>query len=641
MCGIAGIAEASGGFIDPTLLTRMVEVQRHRGPDGQGQVIGPAGTGAGRVRVGLGHARLSIIDLAGGAQPLANADESLWVVFNGEIYNLQALRGRLEGHGCVFRTRSDTECLLHAYAVWGDDCVRQLRGMFAFALWDVRSQRLLLARDRLGKKPLVYAQMGSRFVFASELQALLEVPELPVELDPGALGDYLAYGYVPAPASAYRAVRKLLPGHRLIWEQGEVRLERYWQLDYTPKHPLSLAAALEELEARLTEATRLRLIADVPLGALLSGGVDSGTIVALMARLSGARVKTFSIGFEESGFDELPGARRIAQRYGTDHHEMIVRPDAAAVMPQLIRHYGEPYADASALPTYYVSRLAREHVTVALNGDGGDEVFGGYDRYRAMWLTEAARASRWGPAWAAAGGFFGALPGVPLARRQRWARFCEGARLPAASRYARWMGPTPGILHDGLLDPVVAEVLRAQRTQAVEEAFEAHRHLALADAVMATDVQTYLPNDLLVKMDIASMANSLEMRSPLLDQEVVEFVARLPADWKLRGGVQQKYLLKRFAQPLLPAQTLQAPKKGFGVPVGRWLRTSLRPWMEDLLTAPQAETRRLVRPQNLRALMAAHVAGRVEGAQPLWMLMMLELWFRTVRTQRQEARLAC
>lgn len=617
MCGIAGIV---GGMPLASRVEAMTAAIIHRGPDEGGvRVEGNAA---------LGVRRLSVIDLEGGSQPICNEDGTLWVTQNGEIYNFEPLRDHLRQKGHTFHTRSDTEAIVHAYEEYGAGCAKHLRGMFAFALWDTKAQRLVLGRDRLGKKPLLYSVEGERLIYASEMQSLLKGLDRQPQIDLGALGDYLAYGYVPAPATIFKGIYKVRPGHVVVWESGTARHEPYWRLGYSPKLRLDEAEAEAELESRLAEAVRIRLIADVPLGALLSGGVDSSVVVALMARQSQAPVKTFSIGFEDAAYDELRHARRVAERYGTDHHEFVVRPDAAAVLPQLVRHYGEPYADSSAIPTFYVSQLARQHVTVALNGDGGDEAFAGYDRYRAMWLAQALQRIP-----GATLGLRGLarvvdrLPGLPRAF-DRAGRFAKAAAADPSSRYARWISAIPQQLAADLLQPEFASTLASERTYAVERAFAENSRLGLTDQLLATEVGTYLLNDLLVKMDIASMANSLETRSPLLDHEIVEFAARLPATLKLRHGIQQKYLLKRLARKLIPAENIDRPKMGFGVPVGAWLRGPLRDLGSDAMLSSCARERGYFRPEAVERLWTEHQAGTRDHTYPLWTLLMLELWQR-------------
>jgi asparagine synthase (glutamine-hydrolysing) len=621
MCGIAGLFDASRAPANRTLLQRMGDAIVHRGPDQAGDFSEPG--------VGLVARRLRIIDLEGGAQPISNEDGSVTVVFNGEIYNFQQLRADLERRGHRFSTRTDTEVIVHLYEDRGENFVTSLRGMFAIALWDATRQRGMLARDRLGKKPLVYAHVGQRLLFASEFQALLQSSEISRALDLGALGDYLAYGYVPAPASIYRAARKLPPGHHLVWQRGEINVGPYWRLEYLPKLRLTESEAEEELEHHLAEAVRLRLIADVPVGALLSGGIDSSTVVALMARFAPGRVKTFSIGFDDAAYDELAHARRVAERYDTDHHEFVVKPNAAGVLPMLVRHYGEPYADSSAIPTYYACRLARQFVTVALNGDGGDETFAGYDRDRAMAWSELmgyVPGLRWGATLAER--MWAPYASRPGARRHdaRVLKFLRGLRMTAGSRYSYWTSNIEDHVLLRLLSPDCASEVLLNRSRAVERTWASGTHLSRADRVLFAGMMTSLPNDLLVKMDIASMASSLETRSPFLDHEVVEFAARLPANLKLRYGMHRKYLLKRLARRFVPAQNIDRPKMGFGVPVGGWLRGSLQSFGADVLFSQRARQRGYFRPDTVAHLWTEHQSGTKDNAYPLWMLLMFELW---------------
>jgi asparagine synthase (glutamine-hydrolysing) len=629
MCGIAGIVDLRARPVEPSLVRRLCDVLVHRGPDDEGYYVkGP---------VALGQRRLAILDLAGGRQPMSNEDGTVWITFNGEIYNFRELQARLEGLGHRFATRSDTEAIVHAYEQYGPACVKELRGMFAFALWDQPRQTLLLARDRVGKKPLFYTEVDGQWVFGSELQALLQHPALAREVDWAALDDYLTYGYVPAPKTIFRGVYKLPPAHWLTLklrpgESGgpEVHVERYWQLAYEPKSRLSEEDAADGLLEVLRESVRLRMIADVPLGALLSGGIDSSIVVALMSQLSDRPVKTFSIGFDDQEFNELPHARRVAERCGTEHHELIVRPSALEVLPTLVRHYGEPYADSSAIPSYYVAKLTREHVKVALNGDGGDECLAGYERY-----AGGLAADR-----------YGRIPAVvrrlaiePLSRliptsgprrsRLRQAgRFLQVAGQPASQRYLRWIGYVPTTEKAALYSPEFQEQLADNRAESwlleIWDRFTA-AGLGPLDRMLAVDVESYLPYDLLVKMDIATMANSLEARSPFLDHHVMEFCARLPASYKLRG-MRLKHLLKKAGTGLLPPETLTRRKMGFGVPVGNWMRGDLRSWMEDLLLSPRALKRGYFQPEALRQVVDRHLDGREDRSFELWALLWLELW---------------
>jgi asparagine synthase (glutamine-hydrolysing) len=629
MCGIAGIVDLQARPVEPSLVRRLCDVLAHRGPDDEGYYI--------KDQVALGQRRLAILDLVGSRQPMSNEDGTVWTTFNGEIYNFRELRGRLEGLGHRFATRGDTETIVHAYEHHGPACVKELRGMFAFALWDQPRQTLLLARDRLGKKPLFYVEMDGQWVFASELQALLQHPGLSRELDSGALDDYLTYGYVPAPKTIFRGVHKLPPGHWLTLRLRpggsggpEVHVERYWQLAYEPKLGLSEADAADGLMEVLREAVRLRMIADVPLGALLSGGIDSSIVVALLSQLSDRPVKTFSIGFDDQEFNELPHARRVAERCGTEHHELIVRPNALEVLPTLVRHYGEPYADSSAIPSYYVAKLTREHVKVALNGDGGDECFAGYERY-----AGGLAADRYGriPAVVrrlAIEPLSRLIPvGGPRRSRLRQARrFLEVAAQPAPQRYLRWIGYVPTTEKAALYSPDFQEQLAGHRSESwLLEMWEGLTAAGLGplDQMLALDVESYLPYDLLVKMDIATMANSLEARSPFLDHHVMEFCARLPERYKLRG-MRLKHLLKKAGAGLLPPETLTRRKMGFGVPVGSWMRGDLRPWMEDLLLSPRALKRGYFQPEALRQVVDRHLGGQEDRSFELWALLWLELW---------------
>jgi asparagine synthase (glutamine-hydrolysing) len=629
MCGIAGIVDVQDRPVEPLLLRRLCQVLAHRGPDDEGYYTnGP---------VALGQRRLAILDLAGGRQPMSNEDRTVWVTFNGEIYSFQELRQRLEGLGHRFATRSDTEVIVHAYEQYGAGCVKELRGMFAFALWDQPRQTLLLARDRVGKKPLFYTEVDGQWVFASELQGLLQHPGLSCQVDWTTVDDYLTYGYIPAPKTIFHGVYKLPPAHYLTLKLGAdgaggraVHIERYWRLAYEPKLKLREEEAAEGLLEVLTEAVRLRMVADVPLGALLSGGIDSSIVVALMSQLSDRPVKSFSIGFDEQEFDELSYARLVAQQYATEHQEFVVRPNALDVLPTLVRHYGEPFADSSAIPTYYVARLTREHVKVALTGDGGDECLAGYERYAG---GEVADRYQRIPALIRRLGIeplSRLIPeGAPRRSRLRQAkRFLQVAGQPAPQRYQRWIGYLPRQQRAELYTPEFHEQLAGYQAEGwllgIWERV-AREGLESLDRMLAVDVESYLPYDLLVKMDIASMANSLEVRSPFLDHKLMEFCARLPCAYKL-SGLTLKYLLKKAGARLLPAQTRTRRKMGFGVPVAHWMRGELRPWVEDLLLSPRALKRGYFEPEALRQLVDGHLEGREDRSLELWALLWLELW---------------
>lgn len=628
MCGIAGIVDLRGRHVEQNIARRMCERLRHRGPDVEGFHFGPG--------VALGHRRLSIIDLAGGGQPMSNEDGTVWIIFNGEIYNFAELRGPLEARGHRFTTHSDTEAIVHAYEEYGERCVDHLRGMFAFAIWDAPRRRIFAARDRLGKKPFFYARTGDHFVFASELQGLLAHPGVARELDPIALDDYLTYGYVPPPRTIFRGVFKLPPAHTLSLDLAQnehtptaPHIKRYWQLRYEPKETLSESEAVERLADGLTEAVRLRMIADVPLGALLSGGIDSSVVVAVMSGLSTRPVKTFSIGFEEQAFNELPYARLVAERYKTEHHELVVRPNAMEVLPTLVRHYGEPFADSSAVPSYYVAQMTRQHVTVALNGDGGDECFAGYERYLGTLLAEKYQRLPWLVRRGVIEPVASLIPGsLPRRSRLRQAkRFLEAASNSVADRYLSWVTYFSSKHKKNLYTE------HFQRELAGHVAERWHRDMFDAatgdtlDRVLAVDVKSYLPHDLLVKMDIATMANSLEARSPFLDHKVMEFAARLPRNLKVRGRT-LKYLLRKYAERLLPPAAMNRRKMGFGVPVGEWMRGEMRPLLEDTLLSKRAIQRGYFQPDAIRRFIGEHVEGRHDHSFRLWSLLWLELWRR-------------
>ncbi len=626
MCGIVGIVDWSGRPVEEGQLERMCAAIRHRGPDEHGIVRLPSQPTSGRASAGLGSQRLSIIDVQGGRQPISNEDRSIWTVLNGEIYNFQELRRELEGLGHRFTTRSDTEVIVHLYEVYGEEFVRRLDGMFALALWDEPQQRLLLARDRFGKKPLLYTLAGCRLAFASEFQALLCDPTIPRELDEEALDYYLTYLAIPAPLSIYRAVRKLPPAHRLVHDRQGTRITRYWRLAYTPKLTLREPEAVERLRELLTAAVRKRLISEVPLGAFLSGGVDSSAVVALMARCSERPVKTFSIGFEETRYNELPHARRVAEAFGCDHHEFIVRPRAIEVLPTLVQHFGEPFADSSAIPTYYLSRLTREHVTVALNGDGGDEAFAGYTRHWANRLAE--QWQHLSPVVREPVRWLGTRLAARQGSRQRWPnrihRFLQAAASPRAARYRMWAGVFTQDLKTALLarpDGFPAD------QGLVEQIFEETAALDPVDAALAVDTAFYLPTDLLVKMDIMSMANALEARSPFLDHRLVEFAARLPSHLKLRHRT-SKLILRRMLAGTVPTANLRRGKWGFAVPISAWFRTELKELLSDHLLSARCARDGLLQQQVVTALVEAHTEGRRDWGHQLWSLLMFELWYR-------------
>jgi asparagine synthase (glutamine-hydrolysing) len=617
MCGIAG--NVSTGSADAALVREMCDVMIHRGPDGEGYHDDEHAT--------LGMRRLAIIDVAGGDQPIYNEDRTVAAVFNGELYDYAALRDALRRRGHRLATESDTECLVHLYEEYGDDLVHRIRGMFAFAIWDIKRRRLLLARDRVGKKPLYWRADGASLSFGSELKSLVQDTAMPREVDPIALHHYLTYQYVPAPWSIYQGVRKLEPGHLLVWQDGVHETRRYWRLDFTPRRVLDEEDEAERLRDLLLEATRIRMVSERPLGAFLSGGIDSSAVVAAMARQSGDRVKTFSIGFDEHRFDERQYARMLAEMYGTDHHEMVVTPSALDVLPTLAWHFDEPFADSSAIPSFYVARMSRERVTVVLNGDGGDECFGGYRRYLAMARTQHVRVpGRMRPAMTGAGGFLTGH-GEPGSLVHKAGRVLELIGHPGPRRYARLMSYfTPEQKH-ALYTPELRERLAGLDSyRLMDEAFAASRADSDVGRFIDVDVNTYLPGDLLVKMDIATMANSLEARSPFLDHHLMAWAAGLPTRLKVRAGT-TKYLLKKAVAPWLPAELISRPKMGFGVPLAAWLRTELRELAWDVLTDRTARSRGFFRPEAVSRLLIEHHDGRDHGSR-IWALIQFELWHR-------------
>jgi asparagine synthase (glutamine-hydrolysing) len=618
MCGIAGIVSADGGGVQSGTIHHMCQQILHRGPDDEGIYV--------KDGTGLGMRRLSIIDVEGGHQPVFNEDRTAWIVFNGEIYNFPELRPELEQRGHHFRTHSDTEVIIHLYEEYGAECVQHLRGMFAFAIYDERKRSLLLARDRLGKKPLHYAFIHQRLLFGSEIKSILAVaPEL-AAINQQALMQYMLMGYIPDPATAFKNIHKLAPGHLLEFANGQTRIHQYWDLpEFGTYQPASEEACLQELEHRLEEAVRIRLISDVPLGAMLSGGTDSSTVVALMARNSSSPVKTFSVGFSHADFNEAEYARIVAQKFGTDHHELILDPNVVDTVETLTESLEEPFGDSSMLPTYYISRLARESVTVALSGDGGDELFAGYQRYR---IHLQDRSFDWIPQWA--GKTYReqihprlpyALPGRNLAYSVSlpWQqRYLEGVTIQA---FIREMGLLSGDFQkaasagQGPLDPLRSFLDKAN----------AHDPLS---RVLYLDTKTYLPGDILSKVDRMSMLTSLEARCPILDHKFVEWVAALRPEWKMRGR-SQKYIFRKLAERVgVPSEVLHRKKQGFALPLVHWMRSELKELVLSTLLDTRTLQRGYLNPSGVRRLLEEHFHGRRDHSPRIWRLMMFELWHR-------------
>jgi asparagine synthase (glutamine-hydrolysing) len=621
MCGIAGMVQTHpDGAVSDAAIHRMCETLVHRGPDDEGIFV--------KGGVGLGMRRLSIIDLAGGHQPVFNEDRTIWIVFNGEIYNFLELRPELERRGHRFSTHSDTEVIVHLYEEYGAECVQKLRGMFAFALYDERAGRLLLVRDRLGKKPLHYAVQNGTLLFASEMKAILAVrPDL-AKVHQAALLQYMYFGYIPDPATAFEPIQKLPPGHLLEFEKGEARIRQYWDLpEYGTCDPASEEELLEELERRLAEAVRIRLIADVPLGAMLSGGTDSSTVVALMARASSQPVKTFSIGFQQEDFNEAPYARLVAEKFGTEHHELMVEPNLVDTVTQLTEHLEEPFGDSSMLPTYFVSCLARKHVKVALSGDGGDELFAGYDRYR---IHLHDRSYERIPGWAKQ--FYRehihrlvpyAMPGRNLAYS-----IC----LPWQERYSEGVSLVPFQREMGILSTEFVGAGGVAGNGAALKLFREYLNHAPAHDVLSRvlylDTKTYLPGDILTKVDRMSMATSLEARVPMLDHVFLEWVTALAPRWKMRNG-SQKFILRKLAERVgVPAEVLNRPKRGFSLPLGHWMRHELKEMVQTILLEPRTLQRGYFNPKGVRRMLDEHFEQRRDHSARLWRLLIFELWHR-------------
>jgi asparagine synthase (glutamine-hydrolysing) len=622
MCGIAGFVESSrlSGEARSNaagLLERMCQLIRHRGPDEQGvDIIG---------RAALGMRRLSIIDLAGGHQPMSGEDGATTIVFNGEIYNFLELQPLLKSRGHHFKTRSDTEAIVHAFEEFGPECVKLLRGMFVFAIWNESKESLFIARDRAGKKPLYYTLTSKgTFVFGSELKSLLEHPEIEREIDPEAVDAYFTLGYVPDPLCIFKGIHKLPPGHHLTFSKGQIKVEEYWDFNFAPAASRREEDYLEELRFLLDESVRLRLISDVPLGAFLSGGIDSSTVVGLMARNMDQPVKTFSIGFREDSYNELHYARIAARKFGTDHHEFFVTPEICDVVSDLVWHFDEPFADSSAIPTYMVSKLAREHVTVVLSGDGGDEVFGGYTRY----VIERKRR------------LFARLPeavrrGVmePLSRRLphgvHGRNFLHNVSLNPVDRYLDSMSIFSALNRTSLYTLEFRNSLSS--SEIVAGMFHAYAARVKTndpvDQLLYIDSKTYLPGDILTKVDRMSMATSLEARVPLLDHKLIEFMVKAPASLKL-AGYETKYLLKAAVKDLVPAEILNRGKQGFGVPIQQWINSQLRDRIRDTLLSKECRNRGYVNIEYVKVLLDEHERDRRDHSMALWSLLMFELWYR-------------
>jgi asparagine synthase (glutamine-hydrolysing) len=624
MCGICGIVNLTTEQVDRSQLEQMNLAIQHRGPDGDGFYIAAG--------VGLAMRRLAIIDLNTGDQPISNEDGTVWIVFNGEIFNFPKLRADLESRGHQFSTQTDTECILHLYEDYGDDCIQHLRGQFAFALWDEKRQRLLLARDRMGQKPIYYTQQNGTLYFSSELPSLLTALPTHPPIHLPAIDLYLSLQYIPEPFTPYVDIQKLPAAHKLTFKCDTVErinVERYWHYEYEPKWTASEDDLIAELRELLAAATRMRMISDVPLGAHLSGGIDSSIIVALMAAASNQPVKTFSVGFEETSFSELPYARAVAERYGTDHHEFVLTfGDIPATAETLLAHFGEPFADPSALPLYHLSNLTRQHVTVALNGDGGDEAFAGYWRY---WLDPWANFYTRFPQLLT----HKMIPGFMRLFSDRANRPTGGSLVNGLKRLEQLtqIDERASILRWGsYFSPAMKSQLWQNSIQDEAEnllvkTFQNARAESFMDRTLFTDNHIYLPGDLLVKADRMTMAASLEGRSPFLDHDLVAWAAHLPQNMKVRGRT-GKYLLRKAFAAEMPPTIKSRGKQGFGIPLGAWFRGDLSGWAREILTDPDNPVQTWFNPPALETLLAEHHAGRSDHGKRLWALVMLALWAR-------------
>ncbi len=645
MCGICGEIDFNKGVrVEP--IQRMCKVLAHRGPDDEGMVFikgnqcmelirpYPSPFKQNGFEVGLGHRRLSIIDLSSVAhQPMCNENGRIWIVFNGEIYNFRDLRKELEQKGHVFKSRSDTEVILHAYEEWDLDCLKALRGMFAFAIWDSDIKRLFLARDRLGEKPLAYSNQNSKFAFASEIKALLQIPGFERKVNNRALHHYLTYQYVPSPDSIFEGIKKLPPAHYLLYEpNGSMEVRRYWKLSFhrPSETPMDVKTLKDRIRTELEESVKLRLISDVPLGAFLSGGVDSSIIVGMMAKLSGKPVKTFSIGFKEKEFDELSYARIVANHFATEHHEFIVKPNAIKILPKLVWHYNEPFADSSAIPTYYVANLTKDFVKVVLTGDAGDENFGGYPRYlRSQWVArftkipEKLRKDLLPNFLRMFSGFH--WRGKTL---NRLADFIESLSADQAKNYAEQIkifnAKEKEDIYTVDFGKSVGEI---DPLDFLASKFEESETGNLLERLLYVDMNSYLPEDLLVKMDIATMANSLEARVPFLDHKFMELVAGIPPHLKLKG-TKAKFILKTAFKDLLPDPIFKRKKMGFGVPVSRWFRKELKEYIYEILLDSKTLNRGYFRRKGIKSLLDEHACMRYDHSPKIWALLFLEIWFR-------------
>jgi asparagine synthase (glutamine-hydrolysing) len=646
MCGICGEINFLDQGVNPETIKRMCRVLVHRGPDDGGIVLMnghefvevkhplESNVYGKPFEIALGHRRLSIIDLSTAAhQPMRNENGTIWIVYNGEIYNFQNLRKTLEQNGHFFKSNSDTEVILHAYEEWDVECLNAFRGMFAFAIWDCNRKRLFLARDRLGKKPLVYFNKNSHFAFASEIKALLQIPEVERRVNHPALNHYLTYQYVPSPHTIFEGIKKIPPAHYLLYDRrGNLKIERYWRLNFNSSHnaDIDVQEQKDRIRTELEESVKLRLISDVPLGAFLSGGMDSSLIVGIMAKLSAKPVKTFSIGFDEKKFDELSYARLVSNYFATEHHELVVKPNAIEILPKLVWHYNEPFADSSAIPTYYVAKMTRDYVKVVLTGDAGDENFAGYPRYlRSKWVASFTKVpeklrKNLIPS------LFRHISALHCREKtlNRLSDFIESLSTDQAMNYAEQIKIfNAKEKEDIYTEDFCEKVGRLNCLDFVLKKFEESETEDLLEQLLYADINSYLPEDLLVKMDIATMANSLEARVPFLDHKFMELVAGISPRLKLKGNV-TKYILKETFKEFLPEAIFKRRKMGFGVPVSRWFRNELKDYIYEILLDPRTLNRGYFKKEGIERLLNDHIAARYDHSSKIWALLFLEMWFR-------------
>ncbi len=622
MCGICGILYKDGiRQPEKSVLKRMCDTLVHRGPDDEGQMV--------LNHVGLGMRRLSIIDLSGGHQPLSNEDETIWIVCNGEIYNYRELQSELQQDGHHFRTKSDTEVILHGYETWGIDVCKKLNGMFGFALYDGRNRKLFLVRDRLGIKPLYYYQDEEKLVFGSEIKAILQAPNINREMDMAALNNYLTFEYIPSPRSIFKQIKKLKPGHWFCWHHDHVQVQPYWKLSPRVER-MSESEAKNRLSELLKDSVRLQLVSDVPLGAFLSGGIDSSIVVSLMAGLIERPVKTFSIGFKESSYNELKYARAVAQKYNTDHHEFTIEAKALDLTEKLIKQFDEPFGDFSIFPTYLVSMMARDFVTVVLSGDGGDELFAGYDTYRAHRFDR--HYYHWLPKVIKSGVFNSLSKWLPPTEKKKgminsFKRFIQGTQLPNSLYHVRWMVFLQEWERRALFsNDVLKSIGETDPFDFIYPYTLSHEELDDINRTGYIDVNTYLVDDILVKVDRMSMATSLEARVPYLDHRVVEFTFTLPPDLKLKGS-NSKILLKKTFWNYLPEEVKKRGKQGFSIPIKNWIREDLRPMMLDLLNEKRIHRQGFFNSDYISLLIDEHLKGKENHSHKLWALMVFEQWY--------------